>query len=90
MINRLLAFLVKHLDRYLMGLISALLLMGLITLFSASGASAERVMGQAINICAALMVMWIAANVPLHYLSRIALPLYVVGLTLLIGVALAG
>jgi len=35
-------------------------------------------------------VMWIAANVPLHYLSRIALPLYVVALILLIAVAVFG
>jgi rod shape determining protein RodA len=42
------------------------------------------------NICAALAVMWIAANVPLHYLSRIALPLYVLGLVLLIAVAAFG
>ncbi|MFL6580969.1 MAG: rod shape-determining protein RodA [Burkholderiales bacterium] len=90
MINRLLAYLVKHIDRYLMGLITALLLMGLMTLFSASGQSPERVIGQAVNICAALAVMWIAANVPLHFLSRIALPLYLVGLVLLIGVAVAG
>jgi len=34
--------------------------------------------------------MWIAANVPLHYLSRIALPLYVLGLVLLIAVAAFG
>ena len=90
MINRVLAFLVKHMDRYLMGVITVLLVMGLITLFSASGASFERVSAQLVNICAALAVMWIAANVPLHFLSRIALPLYVVGLVLLIGVALAG
>ena len=90
MINRLLAYLVKHIDRYLMGLVAALLVMGLITLFSASGESLERVTGQMINICAALTIMWIAANVPLHYLSRIALPLYVVGLVLLVGVAVAG
>ena len=90
MINRLLGYLVKHIDRYLMGLVAALLIMGLVTLFSASGESVERVTGQLINICAALTVMWIAANVPLHYLSRIALPLYIVGLVLLVGVAVAG
>ncbi|MEO8165716.1 MAG: FtsW/RodA/SpoVE family cell cycle protein, partial [Betaproteobacteria bacterium] len=90
MINRLLAYLVKHIDRYLMGLVATLLLMGLITLFSASGESADRVIGQAVNICVALTIMWIAANVPLHFLSRIALPLYVVGLILLVGVAVAG
>jgi rod shape determining protein RodA len=90
MINRLVAFIVKHIDRYLFWLVAALLILGLVTLFSASGASADRVIGQAINIVVALSVMWIAANVPLHYLSRIALPLYVLGVILLIGVAVGG
>ena len=90
MINRLYAYLVKHLDRYLLTLVAILLVMGLLTLYSASGASLERVAAQMANICAALVLMWIAANVPLHYLSRIALPLYVIGLVLLIAVAAFG
>lgn len=90
MINRLLGFLIKHIDRYLLGLVAALLVMGLITLFSASGGSIERVIGQMVNIVVALAVMWLAANVPLHYLSRIALPVYVLGVILLVGVALGG
>jgi len=89
-INRLYAYLVKHLDRYLLTLVAILLVMGLLTLYSASGASLERVAVQMANICVALVVMWIAANVPLHYLSRIALPLYVLGLVLLIAVAAFG
>jgi len=89
-INRLYAYLVKHLDRYLLTLVAILLVMGLLILYSASGATLERVAAQMANICAALVVMWIAANVPLHYLSRIALPLYVLGLALLIAVAAFG
>jgi rod shape determining protein RodA len=89
-INRLYAYLVKHLDRYLLTLVAILLVMGLLILYSASGATLERVAAQMANICAALVVMWIAANVPLHYLSRIALPLYVLGLVLLIAVAAFG
>ncbi len=34
--------------------------------------------------------MWIAANIPLHHLASIALPLYLVGLVLLIAVELFG
>ena len=34
--------------------------------------------------------MWIAANIPPHYLLRLALPVYLVGLMLLIAVALFG
>ena len=90
MINRLYAYLVKHLDRYLLTLVAILLVIGLVTLYSAAGASLERVAAQIANISAALVLMWIAANVPLHYLSRIALPLYVLGLVLLIAVAVFG
>ena len=67
-----------------------LLVIGLATLYSAAGASFERVAAQLANISAALVLMWIAANVPLHYLSRIALPLYVLGLVLLLAVAMFG
>ena len=90
MINRLYAYLVKHLDRYLLTLVAILLVIGLLTLYSAAGASLERVAAQMANIFAALVLMWIAANVPLHYLSRIALPLYVLGLVLLVAVAVFG
>ena len=90
MINRLYAYLVKHLDRYLLTLVAILLVIGLLTLYSAAGASLERVAAQVANISVALALMWIAANVPLHYISRIALPLYAIGLVLLIAVAAFG
>ena len=90
MINRLFAYLVKHIDRYLFVLVAILLVIGLMTLYSASGGDFSRVVAQLVNISVALAAMWIAANVPLHYLSRLALPLYVLGLVLLILVALFG
>lgn len=90
MINRFLAYIGAHLDRQLLALVSVLLLIGLMTLYSASGASFERVAGQLANISVALAVMWLVANVPLHYLSRIALPVYLLGLLLLLAVELFG
>ncbi len=90
MINRLFAYLVKHIDRYLFALVTILLVIGLMTLYSASGGDVSRVAAQLVNISVALAAMWIAANVPLHYLSRLALPLYVLGLVLLVLVALFG
>jgi rod shape determining protein RodA len=89
-ISRFSSLLGKHLDRQLLLLVFALLVVGMVTLYSASGASADRVVSQAGNVLVALVIMWIAANTPLHYLNRIALPVYVVGLVLLIGVALFG
>jgi rod shape determining protein RodA len=42
------------------------------------------------NIAVAFAIMWLAANIPPHYLLRLALPVYLVGLILLVGVALFG
>jgi rod shape determining protein RodA len=90
MINRLLVYLGRHVDSYLLAAIGALLLVGLITLYSASGESFARLANQVANIAVALAVMWLAANIPPHYLQRLALPVYAVGLLLLIAVALFG
>lgn len=90
MINRLLATIGKHLDRQLLVLVGVLLAVGTVTLYSASGASLERVAAQMVNVAVALTLMWIAANTPLHYLSRIALPVYIGGVVLLVSVALFG
>ena len=86
MIRRLLAFLGRHIDRHLLAAIGALLLVGLITLYSASGESVARIGAQLANIVVALVVMWIAANIPPHYLQRLALPVYLLGLLLLIAI----
>ena len=90
MINPLFARLGGHLDRQLLILVGILLMIGLVILYSASGESGERILAQLANIAIALAIMWIAANVPLNYLSSIALPLYVAGLLLLIAVDLFG
>jgi rod shape determining protein RodA len=90
MINRLFALLGRHIDRHLLAAVAALLLVGLITLYSATGESVGQVGRQFTNILAAITVMWIAANIPPHYLQRFALPVYLLGLVLLIGVALFG
>jgi rod shape determining protein RodA len=87
MISRLFLFLGRHIDRPLLAAVVALMLVGLITLYSASGESLSRLAGQLVNIVLALTVMWLAANIPPHYLQRLALPLYLVGLVLLFCVA---
>jgi rod shape determining protein RodA len=90
MIRLLAGHLIKHIDSFLMGCLLFALLIGLFVLYSASGESFERVGSQFINILAALTVMWLAANIPPQHLERIALPLYISGLLLLLGVALFG
>lgn len=90
MIKLLIRHLVKHIDSFLMGCLLFAMLIGLFVLYSASGESFDRVSSQFINILVALVVMWIAANIPPQHLERIALPLYILGLLLLLGVALFG
>jgi rod shape determining protein RodA len=81
---------VAHIDRLLMLGIALLMLTSLIILFSASDGNWLRVAGQGVNILVALVFMWGVANLPLHYLMRTAMPIYALGLLLLLGVALFG
>ena len=82
--------LVRHIDPFLMACLFFTVLVGLFVLYSASGQSFERVGSQFANIVVALGIMWVAANIPPQHLERIALPLYVGGMLLLVGVALFG
>lgn len=90
MIRILAKRLVAHIDSFLMGCLFFTLLVGLFVLYSASGQSFERVGSQFANIVVAMGAMWIAANIPPQHLERIALPLYALGIMLLLGVALFG
>lgn len=90
MINRLFHHAFKHIDAFLMTCLFFTLLISLFVLYSASGQNLERVYAQSINMLVALTALWVAANIPPNKLERIALPLYVLGVVLLIGVALFG
>jgi rod shape determining protein RodA len=89
-IERLGGCLTRHVDGLLLCAILALLAAGLIALFSAANASVPRLTAQLVNVTIAFGVMWVVANIPPHYLARFALPLYVMGVLLLVGVALFG
>ena len=67
-----------------------LLSAGLITLTSAGHDFPGRVESQMRNIVIAFLIMWIAANVPPQTLLRLAVPVYTVGVMLLLGVAIGG
>jgi rod shape determining protein RodA len=83
-------FFTRHLDGVLLAFMIALMTLGLVVLASASNASAARVTGQMVNMMVALGVLWVFANIPPHFLMRLALPLYVLGVLLLAGVAVFG
>ncbi len=90
MINRLFHHLVKHIDSFLMACLFFTLIVGLFVLYSASGQNLDRVYAQGINITVALSCLWVASNIPPNKLERLALPLYILGVLLLIGVAMFG
>ena len=79
-----------HLDPILLLALGLLMMAGLIVLFSATDGNWGRVMAQAANMLVALICMWLVANIPLHYLMRTALPMYLLGMALLVAVALFG
>jgi rod shape determining protein RodA len=83
-------YIVAHLDLPLLAGMGLLMVASLLTLYSASDHNFERVLAQGLNILVAFCCLWVVANLPLHYLMRTAVPIYVVGMLLLIGVALFG
>jgi rod shape determining protein RodA len=89
-VRRLAHGVTRNIDGTLLGIVVALLAVGVLVLVSASNLSAARVTGQLVNMLIALCVMWLFANIPPHFLMRLALPLYVVGVLLLVAVALFG
>ena len=80
----------RYIDGLLLSGILLIMLIGLLVLYSATGANLTRVSTQAINMLVALGIMWIVANVPLQHILRLAFPMYLLGICLLIGVALFG
>jgi len=90
MIRHLFTRLFIHLDGYLLLALSLLMLFGLVVLYSAAGEDFHFVTRQMTNLSVALGVMWLVANIPPQHLARLGLPVYVIGLLLLLGVALFG
>lgn len=63
-IRRLEHYLMRHVDGVLLTFTLVLMTVGLLTLFSASNASAVRSSAQLANMVVALCVMWLFANIP--------------------------
>ena len=82
--------LTANLDGTLVLLAVLILSVGLFTLYSAAYDSPGRLNAQIVNIAVAFAAMWIAAQIPPQTLMRFAVPIYVVGLCLLVAVALFG
>jgi rod shape determining protein RodA len=89
-IRRMTLFITRHVDGALLSAILLLMFTGLLVLLSASNGNFARTSGQLGNMLIALGVMWVFANIPPHFLQRLALPVFALGCALLIGVALFG
>ena len=90
LIERTFDIFARRLDGPLMVTLTVLAALSLAVVFSASGQSMDRALGQGRNFALALVVLWVVANVPPQQLMRLAIPIYMVGLGLLISVALFG
>lgn len=85
-INRLF----KNVDGLLLVAMMVALTLGLFVLYSAGGQSLTPVYKQAVNIGIALGLMWLVSFISPADLQRLALPLYVAGVLLLVAVELFG
>ena len=81
---------VDHLDVPLFMITVAIMGVGLATVFSATYDSNNRLVGQLINMTFAFALMWGVAQLPPQKLMRFAVPLYLLGMVLLILVFLFG
>ncbi|MGZ5035990.1 MAG: rod shape-determining protein RodA [Usitatibacter sp.] len=91
MISRIFEVLTRRIDGPLMAALALTLALGLTVVYSASGGSSfDRAVGQGRNLALAIFALWIFAQIHPQMLMRLAVPVYVTGLALLIGVALFG
>lgn len=77
-------------DRSLTIILSLILLLGCLAVFSAGMDFPGRFEGHLRNILVGIAVMWIAAMIPPQTLMRFAVPIYLLGVALLVAVALFG
>ena len=89
-LKRVWTLLFGRLDGMLLATIALLIGCGLTVLFSATYDNPARFYDQIRNIAVAAFVMWVAAQVPPQTLMRVALPIYTVGVALLIAVVVFG
>ncbi|MFM7698109.1 MAG: rod shape-determining protein RodA [Limnohabitans sp.] len=70
--------------------VGLLAIAGLITMFGSGYASGTRFWDHARNLALAFCIMFVVAQIPPQRLMTLAVPIYTVGLALLVGVALFG
>lgn len=89
-ITQRLNFLWQGLDPTLGVILLFLVVIGNITFMSASSGTVVSWVEQARNILSAVVIMWMTSRIPIKWLEKISLWVYLFGVTLLIGVAVFG
>jgi rod shape determining protein RodA len=90
LIARVWEVLTRRIDSMLFAAALAIVGVGLVTLFSAADQSMARETSQVFSLSFAIVLMWMFANIAPQTLARAAVPLYVVAVAMLIGVAMFG
>ncbi len=78
------------LDRPMLWMLAGLFVMGMLNMWSATSGNPGKFVDQLRNFAIAFGVMWAVAHVPPQTILRFAVPAYVVGVLLLLGVMVAG
>jgi len=81
---------IAHIDFPLLFITLAIMAIGLTTVHSATFDGNQRVFSQAANMGVAMTIMWFVSRLPPQKLMSFAIPLYVLGVILLIAVFLFG
>ncbi len=90
LLRRAWARLVGHLDAPLLAIMFGIMLLGLATVYSATADTSNRTLAQAMNMGIGLCVMWGVAQLPPQKLMRFGVPLYALGIVLLVLTFLFG
>ncbi len=88
--RRLWQELTAHLEPVLFAIVLAISVLGLLVLYSAVNEATVRVVSQTQKIVLAIALMVLIANLSPQFIFRFAVPLYVLGIVLLLGVAIGG
>jgi rod shape determining protein RodA len=90
LLKRISGKLIKPLDPVLLSLCLILVVVGLIVLYSASGRDEVKMLTQGRNLLLAFAALWLFAVTPPHVLEKLAIPLYLFTLVLLLLVPIIG
>lgn len=78
------------LDRPILWMLAGLMVMGMINMWSATSGNPAKFIDQLRNFSIAFVVMWAVAHLPPQTIMRFAVPAYLLGVVLLLGVMLFG